>query len=358
MAKIGVDIGHGVNTFPPSKGVYKDGVGYHEHVFNAKVGMRVKELLEAAGHTVYMAQPPLGVDKGLNARIREYNGQKLDFILCIHANAAGSKDANGLCAFYWQDSKESEKLASLYAKLIKEYGYKPYSGGKYPSRRNHWSNFAMLRDTNAPTILTENGFMTNPDDFQNIFKSDKYIEDLAQIHAKIAAEYTGKSYKDTDGKKPVVVKIPAPAVSPAIEVKPNNKKTSQGVSSTTKDIQKFLNEEYKAKLSVDGYDGPKTRKALVKALQTELNKQFGAGLSVDGIWGPKTAAAIVTVKEGAKGNLTYILQAALYLDGYDTAGVDGIFGQGTSKAVKAFQKAKKLSVDGKAGTNTFKALFA
>ncbi|MGE7185753.1 peptidoglycan-binding domain-containing protein [Peribacillus sp. NPDC006672] len=55
---------------------------------------------------------------------------------------------------------------------------------------------------------------------------------------------------------------------------------------------------------MDGYNGPKTKSALIKALQTELNKQFNKKLVVDGKWGAKTKAAIVTFQKGAKGNLT------------------------------------------------------
>ncbi|MEW5548784.1 hypothetical protein ABGT24_08255 [Peribacillus frigoritolerans] len=55
---------------------------------------------------------------------------------------------------------------------------------------------------------------------------------------------------------------------------------------------------------MDGFNGPKTKFALIKALQKELNKQFNKKLVVDGKWGVKTKDAIVTVEKGAKGNLT------------------------------------------------------
>lgn len=62
-------------------------------------------------------------------------------------------------------------------------------------------------------------------------------------------------------------------------------------------IQNTLNSRYKAAISVDGFYGPETRSALIKAIQTELNKQFNKKLAVDGKWGPKTKTAIVTVKK-------------------------------------------------------------
>ncbi|WP_364283900.1 peptidoglycan-binding protein [Peribacillus frigoritolerans] len=126
---------------------------------------------------------------------------------------------------------------------------------------------------------------------------------------------------------------------------------------TIKSIQRTLNSRYRTKIDVDGYYGPNTKKALIKGFQTELNKQYGAKIKVDGIWGPQTKAASPNVREGAEGNITYILQAALYLEGHNPHGMDGIFGSGTEIAVKAFQRVNGLSADGIAGENTFAKLF-
>ena len=68
---------------------------------------------------------------------------------------------------------------------------------------------------------------------------------------------------------------------------------------------------------MDGLWGPKTKSGAIRALQTELNAQFGKGLSVDGIWGSKTKAACVNVRQGARGNLTRIIQGTLYCLGYN-----------------------------------------
>ncbi|MGE7185303.1 peptidoglycan-binding domain-containing protein [Peribacillus sp. NPDC006672] len=109
---------------------------------------------------------------------------------------------------------------------------------------------------------------------------------------------------------------------------------------------------------MDGITGPKTKSALTKALQIELNKQFNKKLVVDGKWGPKTKAAIVTVAKGAKGNLTWILQAALYTEGYYPGSLDSNFGKATEIALEKFQEAKKITTDKKVGKATFIKLFA
>ena len=124
-----------------------------------------------------------------------------------------------------------------------------------------------------------------------------------------------------------------------------------------REIQHTINDRYGTGIDEDGYFGLKTKSALLKGLQTELNTQFNKGLAVDGIWGPKTYNACVNVRLNAQGNLTYIIQAMLYCKGYNTNGVDGIFGKGTASAVRKFQSDNSLTVDGVVGKNTFKALF-
>ncbi|MDA7026851.1 peptidoglycan-binding domain-containing protein, partial [Bacillus sp. CLL-7-23] len=66
----------------------------------------------------------------------------------------------------------------------------------------------------------------------------------------------------------------------------------------------------------------------------------------------------VNVRKGARGNITWILQALLICKGYDVNGLDSIFGNGLEKAMRAFQKAHSLAVDGIVGKATWTRLFA
>ena len=59
---------------------------------------------------------------------------------------------------------------------------------------------------------------------------------------------------------------------------------------------------------------------------------------------------------GDSGDAVVILQTALNAQGFDCGEVDGIFGQNTLNAVKAFQTAKGLTVDGIVGAQTWEAL--
>ena len=94
----------------------------------------------------------------------------------------------------------------------------------------------------------------------------------------------------------------------------------------------------------------------VRRLQQECNMQGFSNQKVDGYPGPNTLKGCPIMRQGARGNITKLLQEKLVSLGYSTNGVDGIFGAGTKAAVIAFQKSKGLSADGIVGTNTWRKL--
>ena len=65
-----------------------------------------------------------------------------------------------------------------------------------------------------------------------------------------------------------------------------------------------------------------------------------------------------TLKNGSRGEEVRKLQQALITLGYLKGTADGVFGNKTENAVRAFQKAKKLKVDGLAGKKTQELLYA
>jgi len=139
------------------------------------------------------------------------------------------------------------------------------------------------------------------------------------------------------------------------QASPVLRKGSSGAS--VKTLQQKLNALGGYGLAVDGQFGDKTDTA-VRVYQA------GAGIGVDGVVGDKTWNKLdanvkpAVLRQGASGAAVKYMQQRLIAKGFacGSAGADGSFGTGTLQAVKAFQKAKNLALDGICGSKTWMAL--
>jgi hypothetical protein len=111
--------------------------------------------------------------------------------------------------------------------------------------------------------------------------------------------------------------------------------------------------------AVDGIAGPWTQSA-VRSFQARN------GLAVDGVAGPQTRAALGKrgkpsfgsrpMRNGHQGWDVAALQFLLASRGFNQGGLDGGFGPGTEAAVRSFQSAAGLTVDGVVGAGTIGSL--
>jgi N-acetylmuramoyl-L-alanine amidase len=228
MAKVALSYGHGSNTYEDkrSKFVIKNGKVYEEHTHNYQVGVRVRDILKAHGVSVLEVQPANGKDVALSTRTKKANDWGADLYWSIHANA-GTPSAKGWCAFWWQGSKEGQKASRLYADEMKAIGLPMYSDGDYMSQRGTWSDFHELRETKMVAVLTENGFMTNSEDFKKIFLNEGNYYDKAAIgHAKAILRYFGIAYKGAE-------------VASTPTAKPASVDTSKGIGVATVTVDKL-----------------------------------------------------------------------------------------------------------------------
>jgi peptidoglycan hydrolase-like protein with peptidoglycan-binding domain len=134
----------------------------------------------------------------------------------------------------------------------------------------------------------------------------------------------------------------------------------RGSSGTAvRQLQEALKEAGHDPGPIDGDFGPATE-AAVRAFQQEK------GIAVDGVVGDITWLNIdedavfshPVVRRGSTGLAVRRVQKRLTLAGYDTGGVDGIFGTGTEAGVKALQSDTGLVQDGIVGPKTWDAIDA
>ncbi|WP_432119804.1 glycoside hydrolase domain-containing protein [Streptomyces sp. bgisy032] len=90
--------------------------------------------------------------------------------------------------------------------------------------------------------------------------------------------------------------------------------------------------------------------------------QSGKGLTADGVVGSRTWTALLsrgttpTLQDGSAGEAVSRLQRALTAALGRTVAVDGVFGSGTTQAVRDYQSARGLANDGIVGSGTWSAL--
>lgn len=247
----------------------------------------------------------------------------------------------------WTSSSRSNDFQSITIEISNSQ-----TGGNWPISDAAWNSLVNLcvdickrHDFRLEYDGTKNGSLTTHDMFANTNCPGPYLKGRMQeladtVNARLDGNSEEHSENNSESEKNTETNI-----------------YHDGLVNCIYDIQEWLNRHYNTGLALDNIYGPKTKNALIKGLQTELNKQYNKGLAVDGIWGLKTYNACINVRQGAEGNITMLIQMALFIKGYSLS-MDKKFGSDTTAKVKEFQKSKGLAADGIVGKNTFKALFA
>ncbi|MDY7224144.1 C40 family peptidase [Halalkalibacterium halodurans] len=122
----------------------------------------------------------------------------------------------------------------------------------------------------------------------------------------------------------------------------NHSITGQYGRITTEAVREFQRAN---RLSVDGIAGPQTLAALTNQAPAASAPQYNAPVQ-----------QTTVLRQGSRGDAVRDLQRSLKDLGYYRMSVDGIFGAGTTTAVREFQRKMGLTVDGVAGPQTLSAL--
>ena len=192
MAKylIALDDGHGMTTAGKrTPHIPELGRFIHENEFNrAVVKFLDKELKRCGFATLQVA--PTDADTPLSARTKLANDKKADAYIAIHYNAFDGKfddyDPEGLSVHIYPGSKEGRKLAECIIKYLAQ-------GTKQKNRGVRENNYHVVRETNMPAVLSENGFMDNKREAMLMVNVD-FQKEVAREHAQGICDYFKVKY--------------------------------------------------------------------------------------------------------------------------------------------------------------------
>ena len=176
--KIMIDPGHG--GYDPGTVQYLNGQRVDESERNLAIGLKLREILEAAGATVIMTRDT-DVKLTVDERVPHVRNEAPDLCISIHHNASGSgdKSANGFSSHYYTP------FSMLAASKVLD---RTIEAGIYEKEHINWHYFFVARQSVCPVVLTENGYMSNPGELAEAV-DEEIVAQKAMAIALGAADY-------------------------------------------------------------------------------------------------------------------------------------------------------------------------
>jgi N-acetylmuramoyl-L-alanine amidase len=148
-----------------------------KHV-NLSIAKKLQTFLEQAGATVIITRiddSELSSSKSgdMHARRVIANSSHADIFVSIHQNSFGKSSVHGAQVFFFNESDNSEKLATLIQTRLCEFAD---PSNKFKAKAN--SNYFVLKQTVMPAVLVECGFLTNYNEREKLL-TDAYQEKIA-----------------------------------------------------------------------------------------------------------------------------------------------------------------------------------
>ncbi len=333
---IGANDEHGVN--PPTLGkrtpfLPQLGRQIYENEFNRAAKNKFIEACMRQDFSVYDVKSEFQ-DISISERVRRINSQNLTLLVTFAYNAFGEEfsSVSGLETYYSLSNpkpEESRMLAEdLYNRLIE--------GTEQNGRGVKTLDVGVLSSVNCVSALIEAGFMTNLREAQ-LMINPLFVTEVGEEACHGVCDYLNVEYIPRDNLNNY----------PLLRNGSNNNFVYL--------LQFILSNDYDYNLNIDGIFGNNTLNAV-------RDFQRVNSLTDDGLVGNNTWRTLLTLppqpllRLNSRGAYVKFLQQLLESNLYPVGSIDGIFGSRTESAVRAFQSAKGLSIDGVVGTNTWNAL--
>lgn len=174
--KLYLDAGHGGND----PGAVGNGLQEKEVVLD--LANRIHRMMRTYPNAQVKQSRSKDETKSLAARTDEANAWGADIFLSLHCNAFNGK-AQGYEDFIY-NQLPANSVTPTYQNILHQQVAKVIG---MPNRGRKKANFHVLRESNMPAILTENGFIDNPKD-SLLMKQAAWRERVAAAHVAGLAE--------------------------------------------------------------------------------------------------------------------------------------------------------------------------
>lgn len=181
-ARLLIDAGHG-----PDNPGYLGHDGTAEHEVTWQIASRIEGRLAALGASTILGRGPATTPTS-SQRAKLANLNEVDAIVSVHLNGLASSSARGAAAYYFGTegfvSEKGRRLAQLCVDAVCE-------ATGTPNCRTHPSTSSLLRESRAPAVVVEPGFLTHPDEGAHLLEPTYQDQVAAAITAAIVTFLTG-----------------------------------------------------------------------------------------------------------------------------------------------------------------------
>lgn len=222
MVKIYIDPGHG-GSDPGAVGN-----GLREKDLTLKIAKYTRDYLNNNYNNATIRMSRTGdTYPSLTARTNDANNWGADIFVSIHINSFNGS-AHGYEDFIYNGGVSSN------TKKLQDELHKKLSPHFRNNRGKKRANFAVLRQSRMPAVLTESGFIDNKQD-ADFLKSGNNLKKLGQAHAEGIAAYFNLSKKNKGGL--------------TVSEKARLKKAEEKIAKLEKQLKNKMNEPVQGKVS-------------------------------------------------------------------------------------------------------------
>ncbi|MDC7768481.1 N-acetylmuramoyl-L-alanine amidase [Priestia sp. YIM B13446] len=278
----------------------------------------------------------------LSQRASQANSWGADAFMSIHVNAGGG---TGYEDYVYRSASNASKT---FQSIVHGQVQPALLSYNHPNRGRKSANYAVLRLTNMPAVLTEIAFIDNSTDAA-LLQNEAFLKSMGESYAKGIAVYLNLPRRAVPNPNPT----PTPNPSPS---EPGTK------TYTIKQGDTLYSIAQKYKITVQALQEANT------GLSDPLTLQVGKTIVIPSGTSPTPSPTPPSeqyplpngiLKQGDSGEAVKQLQRALNAVNFKVGSVDGIYGVQTKDAVRRFQLVYlPYDVDGIYGPQTKNKLAA